>query len=477
MNISHMLAVIRARWVPALAVFLVLLTATILYVIFATRVYTATASLLVDSKPDPVSSLLTGGVTSPAVINTQMEIIRSDRVAQRVAQNLKLADTADLKAAWEKTGKSGGTLQEWLTNFVQNGLDVKAAVPGGTVINITYKSPDPRFAATLANAYVQAYLETSIELRVDPAKQYQGFFTDQQKAARDALEAAQTKLSSFQRDKQIIGSDDHLDLELSRLNALTQSLVGIQQARVDASTRQSQIGNASQMAEVLGSGTVSGLKGELATAELKLQELSSHFGDKNPQVVDAREAVASLKNKIARATSDVTGAVGIDARVSRQREAEIQAAVDAQRTKVLAMKEIRDQAAVLARDVDNAQRAYDQVFNRVNQTNLESQNRQSNATVISQASTPVDPSSPKVFANLILGILGAVIAGFGTALLIEQFDRRIRTMSDSMDFLGLPVIGIMPSPAMSRRLKGQMALIQERVISGRRLSGPEKGQA
>ena len=477
MNFPHILAVIRARWVPALAVFLLLLTATILYVIFATRVYTATASVLVDSRPDPVSSLLTGGVTSPAVINTQMEIIRSDRVALRVVQNLKLADTADLKAAWERTGKAGGTLQEWLTNFVQNGLDVKAAVPGGTVINITYKSPDPRFAATLANAYVQAYLETSIELRVDPAKQYSGFFSDQQKAARDALEAAQTKLSAFQKEKQIIGTDDHLDLELSRLNALTQSLVAIQQARIDASTRQGQIGNANQMAEVLGSGTVSGLKGELATAELKLQELSSHYGDRNPQVVDARAAVAALKNKIARATSDVTGAVGIDARVSRQREAEIQAAIDAQRTKVLAMKEIRDQAAVLARDVDNAQRAYDQVFARVNQTNLESQNRQSNATVISQASTPTEPSSPKVFANLLLGILAALVAGLGTALLIEQFDKRLRTTSDAMDFLGLPVIGIMPSPAMNRRLKGQMVLIQERVISGRRLTGPEKGQA
>ena len=477
MNLSHLLAVIRARWVPALAVFLVVVTATILYVIFATRVYTATASLLIDSRPDPVSALLTGGQTSPAVINTQMEIIRSDRVAQRVAQNLKLADTADLKAAWEKGGRSGGTLQEWLTNFIETGLDAKAAVPGGTVINISYKSADPRFAATVANAYVQAYLETSIELRVDPAKQYSGFFSDQQKAARDALEAAQNKLSAFQKDKQIIGSDDHLDLELSRLNALTQNLVTIQQARVDASTRQGQIGNASQMAEGLGRGTVSGLKAELSTAELKLQELSSHFGDKNPQVVDAREAVASLRSKIARATNDVTGAVGIDARVSRQREAEIQSAVDAQRTKVLSMKETRDQAAVLARDVDNAQRAYDQVFNRVNQTNLESQNRQSNATVISQASMPIEPSSPKVAASLVIGIVAAVIGGLGMALLIEQFDKRIRTTSDAIDFLGLPVIGIMPSPTMNRRLKGQMALIQERVISGRRLTGPEKGQA
>jgi chain length determinant protein EpsF len=475
MNLSHFLAVLRARWVSAVVVFAVVLSAAILYLIFATRVYTATASLLIDVKPDPVSSMLYGGAT-PALINTQLEIIRSDRVAQRVAQNLKLADLADMRAAWA-SAKSGLTIQEWLTELVENGLDTKVISPGSNVITIGYRSADARFAAATANAYVQAYLETSIELRVDPAKQYSGFFTDQQKEARDALEAAQNKLSAFQREKGIIGTDDKFDLEMSRLTGLTQELVSIQTARVDASTRQGQVGNASQLSEVLGNGTVSGFKNDLSVAELKLQELSSRYGDKHPQVQEARAAVNELRSKLAHATSDVTGAIGVDARVSHAREAEIQAAVDAQRIKVLGLKETRDQGAVLARDVDNAQRSYDLVYNRASQTNLESQNRQSNATVISQATTPSTPSSPKMLSVLLMGFVASLGLGLGTALLLEQFDKRMRTTSDAFDFLGLPVIGIMPSPTMNRRLRGQMAMIQDRVVSGRRLPAPDKGQA
>ena len=475
MNLSHFLAVLRARWVSAVVVFAVVLIAAILYLTFATRVYTATASLLIDAKPDPVSAMLYGGAT-PALINTQIEIIRSDRVAQRVAQNLKLADLADIRAAWAAE-KTGLTIQEWLTEFVENGLDPKVVTPGSNVITIGYRSADARFAATAANAYVQAYLETSIELRVDPAKQYSGFFTDQQKEARDALEAAQNKLSAFQKEKGIIGTDDKFDLEMSRLTALTQELVSIQTARVDASTRQGQIGNAGQLSEVLSSGTVSGLKSDLSAAELKLQELSSRYGDKHPQVQEARAAVSELRSKIARATNDVTGAIGIDARVSHARESEIQAAVDAQRLKVLGLKETRDQGAVLARDVDNAQRSYDLVYNRASQTNLESQNRQSNATVISQATTPTTPSSPKLLAVGLMGFIAALGLGLATALLLEQFDKRMRTNSDAFEFLGLPVIGIMPSPTMNRRLRGQMAMIQDRVVSGRRLPAPDKGQA
>ncbi len=475
MNLSHFLAVLRARWLAAVIVFAVVLTAAILYLIFATRVYTATASILIDAKPDPVSSMLYGGPT-PSQINTQIDIIHSDRVAQRVVQNLKLADLADMRSEWA-SAKSGQTIQEWLTELIENGLDPKVSGPGSNVINIGYKSADARFASTVANAYVQAYLETSIELRVDPAKQYSGFFTDQQKDARVALEAAQNKLSAFQKEKGIIGSDDRFDLEMSRLTALTQELVTIQTAQVTASTRNGQVGAAGQLPEVLSNGTVSGLKSDLSAAELKLQDLSSRYGDKHPQVQEAREAVNELKAKIARATSDVAGSLGVDARVGHAREAEIQAEVDAQRAKVLALKETRDQVAVLQRDVDNAQRSYDLVYNRASQTNLDSQNRQSNATVISQATTPSTPSSPKTLVVLLMGFVAAVGLGLGTALLLEQFDKRLRTTTDAFEFLGLPVIGIMPSPSMNRRLKGQMALIQDRVVSGRRLPAPEKGQA
>ena len=477
MNLTHFLAVLRARWLPALIVFVLVLAAAIAYTILATRTYTASASLLVDVKPDPVSSLLYGSTTSPSVMNTQVEIIRSDRVALRVVQNMKLDTLADMRQAWTES-KAGGSIQDWLVGVLENGLDAGVARAGSNVLNVSFRSSNPTFAASVANAYVQAYLETSIELRVDPAKQYTGFFTDQQKAARDALEAAQTKLSAFQREKGIVGTDDHLDLELSRLNMLTQQLVAIQSQRVDTTTRQNQVGtSANQMSEVLGNGIVSGLKNDLSQAELKLQDLTSRYGDKHPAVQEARATVSELRAKLARATSDVTGAVAVDARVSRQREAEVQAALDAQRTKVLQLKDLRDQGAVLQRDVDNAQRAYDLVYNRASQTNLESQNRQSNATVISQATPPSVPSSPKVLQTLLMGFVAAIGAALGLALLIEQFDKRVRTASDAIDFLGLPVIGIMPSPSMNRRLRGQMALIQDRVISGRRLPAPDKGQA
>lgn len=475
MNLANFLAVLRARWIPAVIVFVLVAASAAAYTMLAPRLYTATASLMIEGKPDPVSSMLYGGSTSPAFINTQLEVIRSDRVAQRVVQNLKLLDMADLRGQWEKSRSGEGSFQDYLVAMLQSGLDAGVALPGSNVITIGYRGTEPRFAAATANAYMQAYLETAIELRVDPAKQYSGFFNEQIKDARDTLEKAQAKLSAFEREHGLIATDERMDIEMSRLNLLSQELVAAQAQRTDSTTRQAQASiNGDRMAEVLNNGAVASLKNELTRAEQRLQELQGRYGDNHPQVQDARTAVADLRQRVAAETRTVVGGVSVSASISRAREGEIKGSLEAQRAKLMKLKEVRDEGSVLQRDVENAQRAYDVVFTRFNQTTLESQNKQSNATVISQATPPSKPSSPKVVSNLLMGLAAALGLGLGSALLLEQFDKRVRTPSDAVTALGLPVIGIMPTPKMNRRARGQLALTQQRVISGRQLPPPDK---
>ena len=468
MSLSNFLAVLRARWILAAVVFVLVCMGSIAYVVLATRVYTATASLVIEGRPDPVSSMLYGGAVSPAMINTQLEVIRSDRVALRVIENLKLADTADLRSEWEKS-KVEGTIQDWLVTRLQSGLRAEVARPGSNVVNITYAATEPRFAAALANGFVQAYLETAIELRVDPAKQYSGFFNEQIKEAKDGVEKARARLSAFERDNGLIASDERMDLEMSRLSLLTQELVVAQGQAADASNRRAQAqANSGSMLDIQNNPAVAGIKGEIGKAEARLQELNSRYGDNHPLVQEARASLTDLRQRLAAETRTATGGVAVNATISRAREGEIRGQLEAQRSKVIKLKEVRDQQALLVRDVESAQRTYDAVLTRFNQTNLESQNRQSNATVISPAAPPTKPSSPKIVANLVMGLAAAIALGIGAALLLEQFDKRVRTPGDAISALGLPVIGIMPTPKMSRRVKGQLAQTQQRVISGRR---------
>jgi succinoglycan biosynthesis transport protein ExoP len=189
MSFVQFLSILRARWGVMLAVLLLALAAAVTANLLLPRQYTATASVVVDFKPDPVSAVVFGGMASPAFIATQVDIIRSERVALRVVRNLKLAENPQVLAQW-RAGGAEGSVEQWLIRLFQRQVDVVPARES-SVIALSYKAPDPRFAAALANAFVAAYIDTALELRVDPARQYAGFFETRSREARDALERAQ----------------------------------------------------------------------------------------------------------------------------------------------------------------------------------------------------------------------------------------------------------------------------------------------
>ncbi|MDP3086334.1 MAG: chain length determinant protein EpsF, partial [Rubrivivax sp.] len=429
--------------------------------------YTATASVVVDFKPDPVTAVMYGGGASPAFMATQVDVITSERVAKRVVRNLRLNENPQVRQQWLEETEGKGSIETWLAELFQKNLDVRPSRES-SVIAVSYKAPNPQFAAGLANAFVQAYLETTLELRVDPAKQYTAFFDARSKDARESLERAQSALSAFQKEKGIIANDERLDVENARLNELSSQVVVLQALASETASRQLQARGASadKMQEVLGNPLISGLKADLSRSEAKLQEVSARLGDNHPQVLEAKANIASLRSKVDAETARVTGGVGVSDTITRQREADVRRSLEAQRAKVLRLKAVRDEGIVLMRDVEIAQRAFETVVARFNQTSLESQNTQSNINVLTTASVPLEHSSPKLLLNTALAIFLGLLLAVGTALLLELMDRRVRSADDILAMLELPVLGVMPKPGAKGMLGGkQVSPMQQRLMA------------
>ncbi len=467
MTLGQFLSILRARWwVVALVLGLTVAT-TVVVSLLLPKQYKAVASVVVDSKPDPVSAVIYGGMASPAFMATQVDIIQSERVALRVVRNLKLNENPQVRQQWQDEADGQGTIESWLATVFQKNMDV---VPSreSSVITISYKAADPRFAAGLANAFTQAYIDTTLELRTDPARQYSTFFDRRAKEAREALEKAQSKVSAFQKDAGIIATDERLDVENARLNELSSQFTGLQAIAAESASRRDQAQGAQgdRMAEVLNSGLIGQLKADLNRSEAQLQQLSTRLGDAHPQVLEAKASVNELRSRLEAETRKVTSGVGVTYNINRQREADLRASLDAQRAKVLKMKAVRDEGLVLQRDVENAQRAYDAIMQRFTQTSLEGQATQSNVNVLTQATAPIEPASPRILLNTLLSIFLGTLLAVGTALLLELMDRRVRSVADVADALGLPVLGVMPKPGSKLRLGGShVSQMQQRLMA------------
>lgn len=447
MTFSQFLSIIRARWLSALLVLLITVGSTVGVSLMLPKSYTASAAVVLDVRsPDPIAGMVLGAMAMPAYMATQVDIFQSDRVAQRVVQGLRLTEDAATRQSWLEDTEGRGNFEAWLADRIKRKLDVKPSRESN-VINVNYTSPDPRFAAALANAFVRSYMDVSIGLRVAPAKQYNEFFDARGKELREALEQAQAKLTAYQKTSGILATDERFDIESQRLNELSSQLVTLQAVSAESTSRSNQARNqADQLQDVINNPVVANLRSDVSRQDARLQELSARLGDAHPQVLELKANIAELRQRIESETRRVSGSVGINNTINKQREAEVRGALEAQRTKVLALKQQRDQASVLIKEVETAQRAYDQVVARASQTNLESQNTQTNISVLTPASEPAAPSSPKTMLNSLLSVFVGTLLAVGFVLVRELIDRRVRTPEDLTENLALPVLGSLPRP-------------------------------
>lgn len=450
MNIQQFLLALRGR----LGVFLSLLGATVAAAIVVTlllpKTYQATASILVDTRDE---QSLHGTVASQRErvgwMQTQIDILSSERVAKKAVQDLGLAQNPSVQAAFRESGERG-TIEDWLARNLLLGMKVDATQ--SNVIHIIYGAKDPKFAAAAANAIAKAYMDMTLQLRVAPTTQAAGWFEDQLKGLRDQLESAQSRLAKFQQENGIIATDERVDIEHARLAALdTQSLAAMNSAN-DAAVRLN--GGTDSLPDVLSNPVIQSLRGELIRAEANLAQLSTRLGPAHPEYVQAKGQVDALRSRLNGEMGRIVGGVKNVTAQQRQREAQMKEALAEQRERVMKMRDARNQAMVLQRDVETAQKAYEAAQARYLVNKVESGARQSNVTLLNPAVEPSRPSKPRRLVNLALGLVLGLVLGVGAVFLLELFDRRVRSGNDLADGLDAPLLGELQEWRPSRLLGG-----------------------
>ena len=448
MFLSQYLRIVWARKALVLGLFVLVAAGGVAFTLLLPRQYTAETSLIVEMRIDPALGALAPALAAPSYMATQIEVLRSERVASRAVKILGVERSTTAVAQWREATKAKIPLERYFADVLARGLSVEPS-RGSSVINLTFTAPDPIFAQAAANAFAQAYMDVSVDLRVAPARQSASFLEEQSKSLRNGLEKAQATLSKFQQSKGIVVSDERLDQESARYAALVSQLTMAQAERVETSTRQRNSGGETSP-EVLQSPAVQSLKSQLGTAETKLIEISGVVGINHPTRLQLDAQIRELRQQLAAEVRRVAGGTSVLSRGSSQKVGEIQAMVDQQKRQLLALRADKDQIAVYARDVEAAQRAYDAVAQRLGQLNLEGQNNQANTRLLSPAVEPLEPSRPRILPGVLGSILGGLVVGLAAALALEAIDRRVRRPEDLIVMAGVPVIGVL-RPSGSRR--------------------------
>jgi len=454
MNFHQFLLALKGRiWV-----FLALLGATVLAALAVTlllpKTYEATVSVLVDNRDEQsLNQNLMPARQQLGYMQTQVDIIQSQRTARQVVTDLHLADGEATHAAWVKSG-SPGTVEDWVAQGVLTKL--KVDVSQSSVIQVTYSASDAKYAAAVANAFAKAYMDVTLNLRVEPTKEAAKWFDEQLKELRTSFEDAQMKLAKFQRDKGIIASDERVDVETMRLNELSSQSLRASESNYGTPSRQGNI-NSENLPEVLASPLVTTLKTEMLRAEAKLQELSTRLGPNHPQYQQQAAEVQALRDRYNSEMRTVVGGARNLSAQANARAGALRADLAAQKKRVEDLRDARNEAAVLQQDVETAKKAYEAALARKMVNKVESGARQTNVTVLNPAIEPTFPMRPRVPLNIALGFFVGTLLGLAAVFLLEILDRRVRSDPDLdavMLGMDVPLLGSIQTWHPSRLLGG-----------------------
>jgi chain length determinant protein EpsF len=467
MDLNQFMLALRARRKAFLMVFAAVVVTAVAVAVVLPKKYVATATLLIDARDEQtMAPIRMTGRERMGYIATQIDLIKSPRVAKQVARDLKLAHKPGVREAWESATGGAGTLEDWLAAGLAEG--VLPEVPSSNVMSITYASRDPREAAEIANAFAKAYLDTALALRTEPTRDAAAWFDKQLQSMRAQVNQAQAKLAAYQKSKGITFFDERADVDATRLGELMTSYAAARNTSQEAQIRYKQAQDVAQsgtpdaMAEIMASGPIGEVRATLARAEAAFAAAAVDLGPNHPVY---QRLEADLKAQRARLDSEmkkVVASLGNAAQQAQRREEELKRAVAEQTARVQSMKDHRAVMLVMARDVENAQRAYDTVLTRYNANKIDSRATSTNVAMLSSAIEPLKPAQPKVgLISALAVVLGALLAA-AVVYVLEYLDRRVRSRTDLEARLAVPSIGrlsrwqpsggrLLPAPARATR--------------------------
>jgi polysaccharide biosynthesis transport protein len=455
MSLLHFFVILRARY-KTICVCLLGVAALVAILSLTLPPYRAETTVVVDlSVPDPVAGFVLAADAMTGYMPTQIAIVNSDHVAEKVVKSLNIDRDPVLSAKWIASTDGRGDKVAWLAHALQKHLSV-ALGKESNLITIAYRAPDAQVAAAVANAFAAAYIETNIELRAQPAHDSAQWLHAQLMTSREALDRAQARISDYQRTHQLVGASDRYDVETNRLNDLTQQLTLAQGQTSEAQGKQRLAGGSQSLPEVASAPVIAKLRGDISDARATLASTAADLGVNHPTYIQLKSHLEALQAQLAREQQVSMAGFGRSNSVAKAMQADLETAIAAQRARLLTISQQRGELDVLLQDQQSAATTYQEVSRRYTQATLQSGAVQTNLAVLSPATVPADPSLSPLLYVLAAVILGLAL-GVAVALCREISDRRIRSGRDIELAVGIPLLAdfLAPRPRMRRPLRGR----------------------
>lgn len=436
-----------------------------------TEVYRGTASVLIETQ---ISRPAQGKVEEAAPVNpfgdnlqTQVQVFKSRSVVEAAIRNAKLWEHPDFdprakpSAAWaqikQMLGMAATPRESWTEAELTAALVGRVAaggsqtiVPQSRLIKVSFDSQDPKIAAVVANAWVQAFIEVERESRIDSSRDLNAWLSVRAKDLQKNLLQAERALQEFrEKNKLVAVRGASQALSTRQMEELMPKVVSARVKVTELETALKQVqavkdGDYTTVPWVMTYGTVPAARDREIAARFKVAELSQNYGYEHPRMIQAQAELKETSDNLKRQVAVAVSSLAREYENARNTEKALNEALGQERGQATNVNRLEFQLGVLEREVEVNRQLYEAFMARGKQLETTADIEKPSARLVDPAVpnySPVAPNRPQIILSFLLVSLAL---GIGVALLLDWLDNTIKGPEDAETRIGLPVITAIP---------------------------------
>jgi capsular exopolysaccharide synthesis family protein len=460
-------AISKRRWsIIGLTILVAILT--MLVVSSIRPAYRGTATLLIEqgkAKVVSIEEVYSQGIIQREYYQTQIEILKSEDLARKVAQRLKLATHPDydprqadpnfvvrlLGLAPPDTRNDEQVLKS-VAGRIKRNLQIQL-VRGSQLAQISFTSVDKELAAKVPNALAEVFIESDLDSRLERTQKAAEWLRDRMGELRAKVDTSEKALQEFRDREKIIDAKGVAMSGAGRqLEEFTRSLVEARQKRAEAESAIALIqqikqgkaqANYDSIPAVLRHPLVQSMKQQEAEADRRLSDAAKRYGPEHPKLVQAKAELEAAKESTRKQIDGVVAGISKEYEVAKANEYAVERALAQSKADIQGINRKEFQLGVLEREVQQNRNLYDMFVNRLKETSATGDLQSTIGRVIDPATVPSTPFAPDRAQTLLIAVVVTLLVAAMLAVVLDRLSNTLNSTTDVEQRLGVPALGVL----------------------------------
>jgi succinoglycan biosynthesis transport protein ExoP len=495
----------RRKWTIVSIAALGTLAATV-YTFQLTPQYESAALLQIDRSAQKVVGFTTdvevdeGPLSDQLQLRTQVELLKSRSLAERVIKELgldkprvdeaassasaaaettaSLDDMSPLErartiavASWHKVlalltpepEPQPTVSRATMVAQFQQALSVEP-IRNSRLVQVRVLDADPQKAADIANATAKAFIASNIERKMNSSIYAREFLEDQIRQTKVKLEESERVINNYAKKNEILNLGDKGSATTQTFVDFSAALAKAEQDRIRAETLYNQVKlNPESAPQAVVNEAIRAYKEQRARLEADYAKNRMVFKPDYPAMVQARAQIEELDARIKTEVNNILASVQGQYMAAKKAEDLIRSKVASSRSEVLSVQDRSVDMNLLTRELDTNRQVYDSLLQRLKEVSVTAGITTNNVSIVDEASVPLFPAAPHVKLNLGLGLVLGLFMGMLAALLREQLDDSVKSVSDIEGPYHMPLLGLIPFTKPEKGYNEPVALLAHRA--------------